>query len=203
LSDPASLKVLDTINIEDVFTLASLEAEMDANDKRLWYLTELIRKTIVTCSQDVKNGGNYSTFVKEMLDDQTSLISFNWDTLLDEALPDYSPPGGKPSITLPGLHSEYRRICTGDTSFDSFYGDHPSPVRTLEAKPAYLKLHGSIDAVICKNEHCRNHVRPFRVTRSTDVHYCHDCYEKVVPFIVPPIQNKPIRQFHHIRRAWM
>jgi len=203
LSDPTSLKVLDTLNIEDVFTLASLEAEMDANDKRLWYLTELIRKTIVTCSQEVKNGGNYATFVKEILDDQTSMISFNWDTLLDQALPDYYPPGVS-IANNPSLHREYLRICTAETSFNSFYGeDRPPPLKTFIAKPAYLKLHGSIDAVVCKNQHCRNYLLPFRVTHCTGYHYCQDCYEKVAPFIVPPIQNKPIRQFHHIRRAWM
>jgi len=204
LSNPNQLKVLDKVNIEDVFTLASLEAEMTGNDSRLGYLTELIRKTIVTCSQEVKKGGNYATFIEKTIDDQTSLISFNWDTLLDEALLDYWSPEEERDTQLHGLYAEYSRICMGDTQFDSAWGYRPPPVKsTLLAKPVYLKLHGSIDTVICKNQHCRYHAQPFRVSDSTSSHYCQDCYEKVVPFIVPPIQNKPIRQFHHIRRAWM
>jgi hypothetical protein len=193
LSDPMAIKALDKLNIEDLFTLASLEAEMDVNDKRVWYLTELIRKTIVTCSSEVKGGGGYSAFVEEMLDDQTSVISFNWDILLDEVL----------ARDAGGLHREYCRICLADNTFESFSGERPPPLKQFVAKPAYLKLHGSVDVVVCRNQHCGHYQLPFRVVNCTDEHYCQDCYEKVAPFIVPPVQNKPIRQFHHIRRAWM
>ncbi|SEL43307.1 hypothetical protein [Nitrosovibrio tenuis] len=203
MSDLGSLRALDKLNIEDLFTLASLEAEMDSNDKRVGHLTELIRKTIVTCSKEVKTGGNYSNFVRDILKEQTSVISFNWDTLLDEALPDYFAPGTSIKKT-PGLHWEFLRICTAETSVNSFYSeDRPPPQKTFVAKPAYLKLHGSIDVVVCKNDQCRNYLLPFRVADCTGAHHCQDCYEKVAPFIVPPVQNKPIRQFHHIRRAWM
>ncbi|WON74781.1 hypothetical protein [Nitrosospira sp. Is2] len=205
LDSPASLKALDKVNVEDIFTLASLKAEMDLDDKHLSRLTELIRKTIVTCSKGVKKGGHYSPFVEHMLDNRTSFISFNWDILLDEALPDYRAPGDEYGPNpASDLHSEYRRICTADASQESFFGDRPPPQQdSFVAKPAYLKLHGSIDAVVCKNQHCKNYLLPFRVPYCGSSLYCQDCYEKVAPFLVPPVQNKPIRQFHHIRRTWM
>jgi hypothetical protein len=131
------------------------------------------------------------------------VISFNWDILPDEALSDYCPPGKEFEHTTSGLHGEYRRICLGHKSFQSFYGDLLPPVATFVSKHAYLKLHGSVDVVVCKNQHCGHYQLPFRVADYTGDHYCQDCYEKVAPFLVPPVQNKPIRQFHHIRRAWM
>ncbi len=202
LDSEASYKNLDKLNIEELFTLASLESEMDSTDRRLWHLTELIRKTIVTCSESVEQVGCYKSFVDEQLDDQTSVITFNWDTLLDRALPDYSPPGA-PMPNGYGLHWSFREICTAETSGVVKSMDRGLPLREFVPKPAYLKLHGSIDAVVCKNLNCRKYMQPFRVTRCTEDHYCFECYEKVAPYIVPPIQNKPIRQYHHIRRSWM
>lgn len=203
LDDPRALKRFDKINIEDLFTLASLEQEMDPSDKRLWLLTELIRKTIETCSAQVQPGGNYEHFVKDFLNGETSVITYNWDTLLDRELLDYCPPGAQEGPKNPSLHWEYRRICTAEV-LGTYSGlDRPPPTSKVQPKPAYLKLHGSVDSVYCKNQYCRNFMMPFRVTESGGDHFCADCFEKVVPFLVPPVQNKPIRQFPHIRRAWM
>lgn len=47
---------------------------MDSSDKRLWTLTELIRKTTVTCSEDISPDGNYEDFVADFIDDETSVI---------------------------------------------------------------------------------------------------------------------------------
>ena len=202
LDNSESNKRFDRINIEELFTLASLEQEMDPSDKRLWLLTELIRKTIETCSEQNPPDGNYKYFVQDFLDGETSLITYNWDTLLDRELPDYVSPGQQgPKET--SLHWEYRRICTAE-ALNTFDGlDRPPPTLKIKSKPAYLKLHGSVDSVYCKNQYCRNYMMPFRVVSSPENHICSECYENVVPFLVPPVQNKPIRQFPHIRKAWM
>lgn len=202
LTDEASYKRLDKLNIEELFTLASLEAEMDSTDRRLWHLTELIRKTIVTCSEGIDRGGRYRKFVEDQIDANTSVITFNWDILLDQAFDDYCPPGA-PMPNNFGLHWSFREICTAEATTFTKGIDWGLPLPKFEAKPAYLKLHGSVDAVVCRNQNCRRHMQPFRVTQCTEDHFCSECYEKVAPFIVPPIQNKPIRQYHHIRRAWM
>lgn len=175
---------------------------MDSTDRRLWNLTDLIRKTIVTCSEGIDRGGRYQTFVDEQVNDETSVISFNWDTLLDQALPDYCPPGA-PMPNRHGLHWTFREVCTAEAGTFTKGIDWGLPLPKVEARPSYLKLHGSVDAVICRNQNCRRHMQPFRVNNCTEDHFCSECYEKVVPFIVPPIQNKPIRQYHHIRRSWM
>jgi len=202
LTDESSFKHLDRLNIEELFTLASLESEMDSTDRRLWHLTELIRKTIVTCSKNLDEGDGYRLFVDEQIDDRTSVISFNWDTLLDEALPDYCPPGA-PMPKGFGLHWAFRETCTAEASTFTKNIDWGVPLHKFVAKPSYLKLHGSVDVVVCRNQHCRRFMQPFRVTNCTEDHFCSECYEKVAPHIVPPIQNKPIRQYHHIRRSWM
>lgn len=200
--DAKALRHFDKVNIEDLFTLASLQSELDSGDRRLRALTELIRRTIDTLSSEATENDSYKEFVKDLGDGQTSLISFNWDTLLDKELSDYCPPGA-PGPKEPALHWEYRRVCTAEVlnTFDGL--DRPPPTKAVLAKPAYLKLHGSVDSVCCTNDHCRNYMHPFRVTDGTQDHYCSDCYEKVMPYLIPPVQNKPIRQFPHVRRAWM
>jgi hypothetical protein len=197
-----SPKAIDKINIENIFTLASLELEIDPSDKSLWELTELIRKAILTFSDfEEKKGNNYQEFVKDFLDGSTSVVSYNWDTLLDKELPGYIEPGA--TGTLESIYWEYMSVCTAET-LNTYKGQGiPTPTEQVTPKAAYLKLHGSADTVFCKNTHCRTYMMPFRTKNAASDHYCGACYEKVVPYLIPPVQNKPIRNFPYIRRSWM
>ena len=195
-------KIIDKINIEELFTLASLEAELDPTNKDLFHLTELIKTTIATLSGLSSKPGNYGEFVKDFIDGDTSVITFNWDILLDEQLPNYCDPettGG----TTESLHWEYRKVCTAEVlnTWDGM--GIPTPTENIVTNATYLKLHGSVDLVSCKNSHCRTYMFPFRIKNPTAEYFCNSCYERVAPYLIPPIQNKPIRQFPHIRRSWM
>ena len=196
-------KAIDKTNIENIFTLASLESEIDPSDKSLWELTELIRKAISTLSQFEKiKDNNYKVLIEDFLDGSTSIISYNWDSLLEEEIPNYSKPGEKFKGTE-NIYWEYLKVCTAET-LNTYAGSGiPSPTDEIAVKPAYLKLHGSVDSVFCKNTHCRTYMMPFRIKHATQDHYCGACYEKVTPYLIPPVQNKPIRNYPYIRRAWM
>ena len=201
---------LATVNIEELVTLAELESELTGGATQLTALTSFIRDAVDAFQGEVPSSfKTYATFGRA-LTNEDSLISFNWDTLLEPCLPGYRPPELQTPATL--QFAEYLQICTSELSGTWGNLGSPRPYVSLTSSyeqeigfrptPAFLKMHGSIDAVYCRNPSCGNNQRPFRVKATPRALRCGACFEDLAPYIVPPVLAKPIRTMPYIRRAW-
>jgi len=128
--------------------------------------------------------------------------------LLDQLFPSYFSGSRNVSAVLNGIYPNYLKVCTAEMedSWKSSTLERPISGGKIEGgntfKQNYIKLHGSIDLVSCQNQGCQNHLKPFVSNPEDKNNKCGLCFENVIPYIIPPIQNKPIRDMHYIRRAW-
>lgn len=208
------LNRLKEINIEELLTLAIIARQIDQSLPSDDHIINLIVETINYYSGQVDpESGIYLNFAKQ-LDPQTdSIITFNWDTLLDQLFSkSYIPQFG----VGPGIaeyYSNFLEVCTAEreASFDNAEIKPPYvPDSVLDSSEAaiffgshYIKLHGSVDLVNCTNNLCSNYQKPLiRKGEFPKENRCGVCHETVKLYIIPPIQNKPIRDMPFIRRSW-
>src|SRR5258708_7087412 len=74
----------------------------------------------------------------------------------------------------------------------------------------FLKLHGSLNWLVCPNPKCRQHgtarlaVEGKKLLRLGEMHKCPNCgNERREPFIVPPTSNKVIRPRSILHKLWL
>jgi hypothetical protein len=113
------------INIEEILTYIEIErqrgmtAALVAIDERI---KELIRTLLVKLSKESRtlNGGEYCKFAKD-LNHGDSVVSFNWDNLLDVALQEQA--------ANPRSYTAHRRFSNGiqySNFLSTFSGNHDS-----------------------------------------------------------------------------
>lgn len=199
------------IDLEAVLTL--LDADIGISSRaRLQGAREfalgLLRKTIRRLHKEAhKSNGEYAKLANE-LGARDSLITFNWDHLLDDAL--------QRPLFLEGLGGENARAFSfEETLYGRFlseftgYGEQTingigikSPVGSASPGPGrFIKAHGSIDWYACANTACRAYGRLFPSLREKPP-MCGECRELVETIIVPPTLNKRLRELAPIRRLW-
>ncbi len=202
-----TLKRVDQINIEELLTLATIFHQVDPRQPSEDNIIQLILKTIDYYSEKVTSeNGIFNKFVEGLNGDKDSIISFNWDILLDQLLPNYSP---EPHSIPFSFYGQFINICTAEQD-DSWKSPVPYVLGQVDSNRRfkrkfggnYIKLHGSVDLVNCKNNTCENNQKPFVATTPKDRNCCGICHELLYPYIIPPIQNKAIRDTHYIRRSW-
>jgi hypothetical protein len=139
----------------------------------------------------------------EQLDDGDTVITFNWDLLLDEAL------GRSSKLAADGIHDaegHYGRFLSKLTGWGEATIKGSSPAAPQGAaslgQGTYLKVHGSIDWFHCVNESCRVFGRAYPLLEREARHPCAHCFETLRPLIVPPTLNKPLRALPAVRRLW-
>lgn len=154
--------------------------------------------------------GAYSAFERE-LQSTDAVISFNWDTLLDER---WGPRVNALTIGTqePGvaqyaaLSSNFINVAPTEFPQQFIDGRHYQPPPKLLAPPqnwesVYLKLHGSIDWFQCASKNC---------IASGDVHQfppeasriCAKCREPLSRLIVQPVANKQVWAYAGLWQQW-
>jgi len=208
------IKRLEDVNIEELLTLVMIARQIDPSQPSEDHIINLIVQTINYYSQQIdhKNGA-YNEFVEQLDCESDSIITFNWDTLLDKLFSENYAPPIRTTTGIIAYHSNFLEVCTAEreNSFDSDRIKSPYiPDSILRENKAtipfgshYIKLHGSINLVYCTNILCENYQKPLiRKGHLWQHNRCGPCHEALKLYIIPPIQNKPIRDMPYIRRSW-
>ncbi|MEW6740252.1 MAG: hypothetical protein ACOYU2_10795 [Nitrospirota bacterium] len=203
----------DKINIEIVFT--SLEIDIERTQEaslqtiRLQIL-KLIQSVLIKLIEKIRDKeSDLSQFAKR-LDPKDTVITFNWDVLLDNILSRekflrwaYNYKDEDISKDIPNIyHTFIARLSGFGRGLISEIALKP-PYTAWDNKNGYfLKLHGSIDWVFCNNDLCRAFGEGLPVKEIGDEYYCASCHEMMHPLLIPPVLNKQYRKYHLIRRIW-
>jgi hypothetical protein len=197
------------IDIESLFTHIEIEIEKKQSPDLLairQQLLNLIQSVLIGLEERIEGRqGEYHNFASKLQDNDT-IITFNWDMLLDNVLMRdkildvcYGGKGGE----LRGQYYQFmfRLSAWGEQTIDGISIRKPYS----EWNPDigyYLKMHGSIDWFFCSNESCRGWRKTFPLSHPSQAHYCSECHEPLESLLIPPVLNKEYRQYPIIRKIW-
>jgi hypothetical protein len=192
-----------TFDLEEIFTSIELERDFcdDQSDEYSALtlarnkLLRYIGRILALCTQGAC--GDHISHLANSLNREDSVITFNWDLLLDYEL---SPRGGK---------WHYRTFFETVLRDFSFNGD-PNFGPDLR-HGMLLKLHGSLNWYRCTNKGCR---RFSDVVFYEDVSWaldrlmgigpsiCETCGSEMNPLLIAPLLKKPIKDESLFRSIW-
>ncbi len=211
-----------SLSIEEVFTSLSLMNDFSpagTNKKAISRLllndlTRYIRRSIAYST--LFRFGAHTRSLAQHLKPEDSVISFNYDLLVDqELLNDGNGPLqyqnfcvkllGKDVLDVGDSYREIRKTltdpilpATNNGPFDSSHG-------------LYLKLHGSLNWFVCPNSACPRS-KTFAVvpsvpqclgTSALGIDFqCNYCSSELIPFLVPPLVQKPVMDNPQLRNIW-
>lgn len=201
LGDPFGEGAWKNLNLEEILTAVEIEREFqnpesDPGASLLVVrngLIRYIRRIIGLCTQNTY--GEYYRKLVTALKANDSIITFNWDLLLDQ---EFIPMG-----MIRGCYSNLlRKVRPTDRWLD----DH---LQYDQTDGLFLKLHGSLNWYRCGNPKCPESfaflmdTQPclFVCTGNTDSS-CERCGSEMNPIIVPPVLRKSITEDPVIRSAW-
>jgi hypothetical protein len=198
------------LNLEDVLTFLELDIAASPEASLIGaqaFLLRLIRNTIMACQKEIlADVGDYVDLASRLRASPIdSVVTFNWDTLLDDAMGRRTKihPERDRRLDPTGQYGRFLQAFTGlgDGTIKGL--DVPQPVTDwIDTEGVFLKAHGSVDWFHCTNQSCRNHGRLFPVPDKKTVPLCGSCLERTAVVIVPPTLNKRLREVPSIRRIW-
>ncbi|MBL8021662.1 MAG: hypothetical protein JNM27_18465 [Leptospirales bacterium] len=189
------------INLEELLTLLAIEIQLRELPELLeireaiveivqFVISELQRKILTTTTTD------YQSFSRA-LEDSDTVVTFNWDTLLDACL----EAENKNQFRL--FHDKLSAYGEQIMRMSGIRFAGPYHVLPVHGGPGYyLKLHGSVNWYYCTNSQCRIHNRVFPLPLTDYVQYCGECNEQMSILLIPPVLNKEYRRYPLIRRLW-
>jgi hypothetical protein len=199
-----------SLNVEDVFTSIELDRdfhspESDAGGRLTVIRNKLVRylwRVIAHCTQ--YKYGECFKLVKSFVDgrDDVSVLTFNWDLLLDQ---EFMVRMGPQWTIAAGLYQNFVNIVSGEAGVRT---GSPSEA------PMFLKMHGSLNWFQCTNPKCvdapRMEIRPdtqdclyrARGLQLAGPVTCARCGTEMDPFLVPPLVRKPVAENRIIRAVW-
>jgi hypothetical protein len=205
------LKARNQINIEDLFTHIEIELEKGSSSRLLeirGQLFDLIQLVLSSSEKELSNDEGEYTRLLPKLEPSDTIITFNWDLLLDNVL---------------NRERILSAIETRKVDKDTKSGQYWQFIQHLSARGEetwehiaisppycdwnpnvgyYLKAHGSIDWFYCLNDSCRAFRKVFPTMDYTKPHFCSECHEKLQRLLIPPVLNKGYGQYPLIRRIW-
>ncbi len=196
--------VYNKINVEDILTSITISIEKYPNP--LVYkirndLLDLINFVLTNINESLT--GDYYTF-KNQLKKNDSIISFNWDLLLDNIL-------GRLLIWIDNTDDKtnslyhnmfFNRFAAEPEYYLGNMGNSPPEREINKGQSVYLKLHGSIDWQYCNKEMCRGKNKLFPVFLPKAKHYCSYCYALTQRLVIPPLLNKQFDKYPAIGALW-
>lgn len=182
----------DDINIEEVYSFLDfiansyystysekLDIQM-AKHELLEYLFHILYFEIEYSSK------HYNKIV-ENLKSGDSIITFNWDLMIDEVL--LNNKQGKI------IHDSLNEIINPTNSFGN--NDYDTLAYNNLHKGYFLKMHGSINWAICENNQCHRHNIPFIFNPKKEIYLslwnCNYCGGKLEMLLMPPHVHKNFR----------
>jgi hypothetical protein len=190
-----------SLDLEQLFTSIEVEREFQNPESdegaRLTIirnqLVRHIRRVIGQCTKGAR--GKYYSILRKLLKDDDSVITFNWDLLMDQAFTTMDMSANHYSNFIHRLEIETHSFRPGEFSS----GDG-----------LYLKLHGSLNWFRCGNRHCPSGGKVFASNPVVDAEMnaaeeevmCWQCESVMTTVIIPPLLRKPIAEDAVIRAAW-
>ena len=204
------------LNIEDILTNLEIDIEKTkSNDLQIIrdrIITIILVTFILLNSKSVyyKRNGEYFLFFDRLKDDDT-IITYNWDLLLDNILDRERIISNIKNIGQVEdgiLKKQYLRMLMDLSAYRDLSCDRTSaPYEQYNSKGYYLKLHGSIDWLYCPNEDCGLYSKVFPVKDVSGEYLiadykCHECSSRMKHLIIPPILNKNYSSFPFVKKLW-
>ena len=201
------------LNLELVYTTLELDLlirpdpELAASRVQL---VRLLRDTIrAVQSRGFDSAREYEWLVSH-LGTRDTIITFNWDVLLDNALGRKlilkdRQGEAKNQEALTGHYWNFILGLSGwgEMTVAQMAPPPPHTTRQWDGETGYfLKAHGSIDWFYCGNQLCRSFGSAYPVWDTRKQWYCGSCHETMQLLLVPPTLNKGIRDFSILRRIW-
>jgi len=190
----------ESIDLEEILTSIDLSREFQSPDSELGAANVLLRhnlirylwRVITLCT--LGKYGLYSRALVQSLPWDATLITFNYDLLLDQEL-----------ITQDGLLTKY--LYFRELALEQ----HRVPRQ--EETGLFLKMHGSLNWFRCANAKCptgsrveieQDTTRCLERAMGTFIgkEGCPYCASETIPVIVPPVLRKPISEDSLIRTVW-
>jgi len=204
------------LNIEDILTNLEIDIEKTKSND-----LQIIRDRIITIilvtfilldrkSVYYKRNGEYFLFFDRLKDNDT-IITYNWDLLLDNILDRERIISNIKNIGQVEdgiLKKQYLRMLMDLSAYRDLSWDRTSaPYEQYNSKGYYLKLHGSIDWLYCPNEDCGLYSKVFPVKNVSGEYLiadykCHECSSRMKHLIIPPILNKNYSSFPFVKKLW-
>lgn len=209
----ALMKATD-VDIEAFFTYLEIEIERNPSPELTRIRQKLlgfIQQVLLGLSIKLKSsGGEYLLFADKLKEKEDTVITFNWDLLLDNILERVHILEGlylEEAEARDALKRQYRNFIFELSAFSENTSKHstitpPYCVWKPEGGGYYLKMHGSIDWFYCSNTQCRAHLKTFPILEPGKSHSCSECHEPLQCLIIPPVLNKGYRNYPLIRRIW-
>jgi len=195
-----------SLDLEGVFTSLAIDTEFasDCTDEKAEAQLRLnALKMYIASSISARTLCRYGKFTRQLvksLTPQDSIISFNYDLLVDAEL-----LGGHNQDSQ--LH--YERF-SNKLLGQSLIGEATKYSPGLD-QGLYLKLHGSLNWFLCNNTACRNSNKikilqmPDEILGATKRRarpQCDVCERALSSYLVTPLLNKPIMRDHVSRIVW-
>ena len=184
------LREKSTVDIERLMTFMDIEIENASKQEsyKIQTIKESLLKIIIMLFEELSKKlkvkkGDYNDFIK-IIEDNDTVISFNWDVLLDKILIDKHQ------------YKNLSNLMVKDRS--PIILDDPINSNLLSRDSYYLKLHGSVDWKYCPNNDCDAHNKVFISTNNL----CATCYKSLETLIIPPIIDKQFKAYPFIEKLW-
>lgn len=195
------------INIEELLTLIIIDEEYNRD---IWNenLSKLAIRFIQNCinhlDQSLDLEKSEYDFFSEIIRPKDTIITFNWDLLLDNVF------GRKSHLIINDNweKNQYGNFILhlsglGESTYTHVSIEKPYAINTFNGDIGYyIKLHGSIDWKVCINESCRAYGRIFPLLDYQNLSNCAECHEHVDDLLIPPVLNKQYRKYPSIRKLW-
>jgi hypothetical protein len=196
------------IDLEEIFTFIELEREYRGQEsdygadltKIRHQLVRYISRILGCCTQNVY--GVYSRLLMKSLQDTDSIISFNYDLLLDNEVRAAGNDQGK---------QHYHRF------YSALFERNQPPYKNIYEqtlrKGMFLKMHGSLNWYQCTNGMCPESTRfdpsasqQESLDRAIGIHTtdetCPSCGSETLPLLIPPLLRKPVGENWIFRSVW-
>jgi len=184
------------INIEEVFTFLDIGEGMYPQGTQYQRAFRICRRELqefVTSFLAMKSDGLHCEHLMDIifrLQPTDSIVSFNWDTIADFTL--------------------QRVDCASYGGYLDLMMAEPLQVSDFVHRGVLLKLHGSLNWIICPNSQCRLHgkirlaAEGRTLLRFMTMHACPACgNNRGRPFTVPPTSQKLIRRGSILHKLWL
>jgi hypothetical protein len=208
LDDPPGEGSWRAVNVEEVFTFVELEREYRGQESDYGAKLTLIRNQLVRyicrilgyCTQGVY--GEFARILVSNLKDSDSVISFNYDLIVDTELR---------AAGNAGRSAHYLRF------FEALFRESQPPYGDSSEQwlrqGMFLKMHGSLNWRQCTNlkcpessridpsekiEECLDRAIGIRRTEES----CRRCGSETVSLLIPPLLRKPVADNWIFRSAW-
>ena len=207
------------LDIEDILTNLEIDIEKTKSNELQIIRDRIIEIIFITFTKLTlksvyyKKNSEYFLFFNKLQDNDT-IITFNWDLLLDNIL-----DREKLIVKIKDrnlyeedientLRKQYLRMLIDLSAYRDYHNLRiNAPYEQYHSEGFYLKLHGSIDWLYCPNEDCGLYSKVFPVKDIIGEYLiaeykCRECSSKMKRLIVPPVLNKNYSSFPFVKKLW-